>query len=186
MPADPRTDALFEQAQQLLDQLKTAIENKDVAAQRLLAVKLAGLETGFKRIETTKRVMLANMMAAVRRATTPDKRRKELLDAFEYTARVRSTAQDDLVDDALSAEAEAQLKEIISGLDALKPEGRKALAPFLDSFDLDVRVCAAVALLELMPDRVIPILRDLVKNAPGTNAGATALATLDELGKHAK
>jgi hypothetical protein len=186
MPADDETDAIFEALQQVLDEFDVATKDKDVAAQRLLAVKAGRLEMALQRIELRNRLGLGMIMTAVRNAKNPEERRKELLNAFHFVAGLRKTAQDDLVDDDLSNEAEAQLKFIISGLDELEPEGRKALAPFLDSFNFDERVCAAVALLKLMPDRTIAVLRDLVKTAPGTNAGATAFATLNELSKRAK
>lgn len=186
IPETEQIAAIFAAAKKLNDELKAAIENKDVAAQRLLTVKLMRVELDFKRIETRKRLMLAMVMKGAQETKTPEERREKLLSAFEYTADVRKLAQDDLVDDDLSRDAETQLQTIISGLDALEPDGRKALAPFLDRFNLDTRVCAAVALVPLMPDRAIPILRDLAKNAPGTNAGETARATLDELSKRAE
>ncbi len=126
------------------------------------------------------RVIFLSVMTALHDASTQQKRIEKLLAAFEVLAGIRSTAQDDLVDDDLSDDAETHLRTVLSGLDAIKPEGRILLAPFLDSYNLDVRACAAVALLELMPDRVIPVLRDLAENAAGTNAGATALEALEK------
>lgn len=181
MPTDKRTDAIFEAAEQLFDQLEDAIDNKDAAAQLQLAVKSMGLWLDWKRIEATQRVTLAQVMAGVRNAKTPEERRQKLLDAFKVTASVRSIAQDDLVSDELSVEADNQLQEIVSGLDALEPDGRKALAPILDSSNPDERVCAAVALLALMRDRAVAVLIDLVKSEPPPNASITALAALEGL-----
>ncbi len=85
-----------------------------------------------------------------------------------------------MVDDNLSKDAETHLQTILSGLDAIEPEGRMALVPFLDSHDLDVRACAAAALLDLIPDRAIPVLRDLMENWTDTNAAVTALEALQK------
>jgi len=180
---EEQIDALFAKAKQLEDELEAAIKNKDMRAQGLLAIKLMQVQLGFKRIETRKRLALAFIMRGVREAKTPEEKRKNLLSAFGITACIRGLAKYELVDDDLTDAAETQLHALISGLDELEPEGRKALAPILDSFNLDERVCAAVALLELMPDRAMAILRDLLKNAPGTNASLTARAALNELNK---
>jgi hypothetical protein len=103
-----------------------------------------------------------------------------LLNAFKYAAWTRAVAQDELVDDDLSNEAETQLQNIVTGLDAVPPAGRGALASFLVSHNSNGRACAAVALLDLMPERVLPVLRDLAENEPGTNAGATAFEALNK------
>lgn len=180
MPADERIDAIFEAQERLLEELNTAIENKDVEAQRLITIKLARLQLSLKRIETAHRVILAGLMASVQEETNPEKRQQVLLDAFKYAAWVRSRAQDELVDDDLSNDAEIQLQGILDGLDAIPPEGRGALAPFLVSHNPDERACAGAALLEVMPERAVPVLRDLSENAAGTSAGDTALDALEK------
>lgn len=180
MPSDDRIDAIFDAQQRLLGEMDSAIQNSDVAAQQLITIKLARLELRLKRIETTHRLMLSHLMACAREATSPMERQRMLMNAFKYAAWVRAVAQDELVDDDLSNEAETQLQNIITGLDAVPPEGRAALAPFLVSHNPDQRVCAAVALLDLMPNRVLPVLRDLAEKEPGTNAGATALDALNK------
>lgn len=179
MPEDEEIGAIFAAAKQLNDELNLAIEKKDLAAQRLLTVKISRLALDIKRIETRERLTLEMVMNGVREAKTPEERRENLLSAFRITAHIRSTAKYELVDDDLGGAAEAQLQALASGLDALEPNGRKALAPILDSFNFDERVCAAVALIPLMPDRALAVLRDLIKNAPGTNASLAARSALD-------
>jgi hypothetical protein len=180
MPGDPRADAIFEEIERLMEELKAAVRNKDAAAQRLIITKLARSQLGLRRIEIAHRVILAGIMASVREATNPQDRVQELLNAFRYVSFLLATAQYDLVDDDLSGDAETHLRTILSGLDAIEPEGRMALVPFLDSHDLDARACAAVALLELIPDRAIPVLRDLVENSADSNAAITAFEALQK------
>jgi hypothetical protein len=180
MPGDARADAIFEEIERLMEELKAAIRNKDAAAQRLVIIKLARLQLGLKRIEMGHRFILLSVMTGVRDAANQQKRLENLLSAFKVVAWIRSTAQDDLADDDLTEDAEAHLRTILSGLDAIEPEGRMALVPFLDCHDLDARVCAAVALLELIPDRAIRVLRDLVENSADSNAAVTAFVTLQK------
>lgn len=178
IPEKERIDALFATSERLIAEMNAATEKKDVAAQRLITIKMAGVELEFKRIGIGHRLSLYSVMAPLPEPENQQEHLENLLNAFKFVAGVRSTAEGDLADGELGAETEAHLRTIHSELDAIKPEGRLALAPFLDSHDLDVRVCAAVALLEIIPDRAVPILRNLAKNAAGTNAGSTAIAWL--------
>jgi hypothetical protein len=182
IPENERIDALFATSERLIAEMDAAIQNKDLAAQRLIALKVGGVELEFKRIGVGHRLSLYSMMAPLPEPRNQQEHRENLLNAFKIVAGIRRTAHD-LADDELHAETSYHLRTILSGLDAIKPEGRLALSPFLDSHDLDVRACAAVELIDLMPDRAIPVLRDLAKNAAGTDAGGTAIEWLQYLAR---
>jgi hypothetical protein len=180
VPQAQRIGGIIEAQERLLADMAAAVENKDLSAQRTIIRQLAELESKLKRIEASYRIGLQSVMLAVGDARTPQERLEKLLAAFGVIAWIRSSAQDDLVDDSLSDEADAQMRLVIGGLDETQPNGRKALIGYLGSHNPDQRACAAVALLDLMPDRVLPVLRDLAENEPGTNAGATALDALSK------
>jgi hypothetical protein len=186
VPQAQRIGGIIEAQERLLADMRSAVQSKDLAAQRIIIRQLAELEAKLKRIEASYRISLQSVMLAVGDARTPQERLEKLLAAFEVVARIRSSAQDDLVDDSLSDEADAQMRLVIGGLDETPPNGRKALIGYLGSHNPDQRACAAVALLNLMPDRVLPVLRDLIENEAGTNAAATALDALNRRGGHAE
>lgn len=67
--------------------------------------------------------------------------------------------------------------------------GQVGLARLLDHPDVGVRVLAGAYLIELMPDRVVPMLREIDESAGGSSPGFTAhfaLLRWDYDGKHGK
>jgi hypothetical protein len=76
--------------------------------------------------------------------------------------------------------------ELVSRMNAISsmldegPSGRAALAPLLDHAKDSVRASAGAYLVDLMPDRVVPILREIDQKDEGTSAIFTAHWALRE------
>jgi hypothetical protein len=186
MPADEQIDAMFATAERLREELDAAIQNKDIAAQNLLAAKLAHLQLSLSARETANSMILRTIMTPLPEDCTREERVKSLVATFRHVAWIRSTAQNSPADEKLHAAAGKHLETILNGLDAIEPEGRRALVPFLDSYNPDIRAGAAIALLDLMPERALAVLRDLDENAAGTNGGLTAAVALKRRRDHVK
>lgn len=96
-------------------------------------------------------------------------RQKKLLDDFVHSA-LRRYAAMDTHDNRTQRACIENMIRIIRELDAMQPEGRAALTKLLGSDELAVRVTAASYLLNVMPETVLPILKDIQDNCYGDAA----------------
>lgn len=111
-----------------------------------------------------------------RQNTIPLEERSALLTrTFEFAVRLKATLKDELLDVDGANEIIALMNEIANALDATS-DGRTALAPLLDHPDERVRASAGAYLLivNLMPERVVPILREIDERSEGRSADFTA------------
>lgn len=89
-----------------------------------------------------------------------ESRKEQLLEEFRQNVFGRYQAQD-LLDRKFEIACIKNMLRIMDELDSILPEGRAALARFLDSDELEVRGMAAAYLLNIMPEKALPILRDI-------------------------
>jgi hypothetical protein len=101
-----------------------------------------------------------------------------LVHAFELSARLADTLHNEFSD---TADGETKLihfaDTLVKALNAIYP-GRGQLAVLLDHLDPGVRALAGSYLIDLMPDRVVPILREVHENERGSSAGFRAYWSL--------
>jgi hypothetical protein len=118
---------------------------------------------------------------------TENERAASLVQGLELAAKLEATLYDELLDIDGANKIVDLMNEIANALDAIGP-GRAALAVLLDDPDARVRASAAAYLVDLMPDRVVPILREIDQKEGGKSADFTAhWALLDwELKQKAK
>jgi hypothetical protein len=148
------------------------LESKDGVAQA--KALLAGIEI-FKELERLKAEGLkAIKKLLARQDTMPnDKRTASLIQGFEFAAKLSHTLHDELLDTSGGTKVVRLMNAIADALDA-SGSGRSALAVLLDNPDAGVRASAGAYLINSMPERVIPIMREVQKNEDGNSAHFTA------------
>jgi hypothetical protein len=133
--------------------------SQDVAAQS------EALLHGFEIVKELDRLK-ADGIAALGRllqadgSATHDERAANLTRGFEFAARLADTLHDELLDTNGETKIWRLMDEIVKGLDAFG-SGRAALAVLFDHPDAAVRASAGAYLVDLMPDRVVPMLRTI-------------------------
>jgi hypothetical protein len=151
-----------------LDGNVATISSMDRVAQ--FRALLAGIEIT-KELDLLKAKGLAAITALLDRqdGIAEDERVASLVRTFEFAAKLAATLSDELMDTNGYNEVTGLMIAIANALDATG-SGRAALAVLLDHADNRVRAFAGVYLMDSMPDRVLPILRDIEAKEHGNNA----------------
>lgn len=172
---------------QLGEKLDQWIDTNVISFDSLESVaQLKALRRGYEIIKELDQLK-ARGLATIRRvldrqeAATNDQRTASLLQAFAFGAKLKATLSDELLDTDGHNKVVSLMNEIANSLDALG-SGRAALAVLLDDPDPRVQASAGAYLLikDLMPNRVLPVLRKVHKENRGRSAGFTAMWTVDE------
>jgi hypothetical protein len=131
---------------------------------------LAGVEIT-KELDLLKAKGVAVITALLDRqdAIAEDERVASLVRTFVFAAKLAATLSDELMDTNGYNKVTGLMIGIADALDATG-YGRAALAVLLDHADNRVRAFAGVYLIDSMPDRVLPILRDIEEKEHGNNA----------------
>lgn len=109
-----------------------------------------------------------------------------LIRGFEFAAKLKAALHDELLDVDSANKFVPLMNELVNALDVID-SGRTALAMLLEHTDPSVRASAGAYLLmaNLMPDRVVPILREIDQKGDASSANFTAhWALLDWELKH--
>ena len=132
-----------------------------------------------RELDRLKAEGLAALAALLKRkdAATNDERIASLIQGFEFGARLADTLHDELLDTKGETKVVQLMYDIVTELDAIDP-GRAALAGLLDHNDAGVRASAGAHLIRSMPERVVPILRDIEANEHANSAHFKALFSL--------
>jgi DnaJ-domain-containing protein 1 len=98
-----------------------------------------------------------------------------LIRNFEFAAKLRAVLHDELLDTDGANKIVLLMNKMANALDATG-NGRAALAVLLDHPDDRVRAtaCAYLLIVNLMPERVVPILREIDERSEGRSADFTA------------
>jgi hypothetical protein len=166
----------------------TMLHSEDRAAQG--KALLQGFDIA-KELDRLKADGLAAITALLTRqnadAVTQAERVASLLQGFAFGAKLASTLHDEFRDTKAETEVVHLMLEIVNVLDTIDPE-RIALAKLLDDSDPRVRVFAGAHLIKSIPERVIPILREIKEKEDANSAHFNAYWTLlrwEREGKHA-
>jgi hypothetical protein len=109
-----------------------------------------------------------------RETAADDERAASLIRGFEFGARLADTLHDEFRDTADGETKIVQLiDEIVKALNVIG-SGRAALAVLLDNADPGVRALAGAYLIDLMPERVGPILQQIEEKTGGSSASFRA------------
>ncbi len=158
------------------DGFSPMLDSEDRAAQgRAL---LRGFEIA-KEFDSLKVQGLAAITALLNRqdATTEDERVVSLVQAFAFAAKLANTLHDEFHDIDGETHVARFTEAIVKTLEGIGTD-RAPLAVLLDHPDAGVRAWAGACLINLQPDRVVPILRDIEQNEAANGAHFTAYFAL--------
>jgi hypothetical protein len=132
-----------------------------------------------KELDHIKADGLAAVTALMTRhdSMTSDEHVASLIQGFAFAAKLAATVHDEFSDVDYGTKLAHLMQGIVHALDAIG-SGRVALAVLLDNSEASVRASAGAHLIKLMPERVIPILRDIVQHKNANSAHFTAYWTL--------
>jgi hypothetical protein len=159
------------------DSFSPMLDSEDRIAQG--KALLRGFEI-VKEFDRLKADGLATLTALLARqdVATGEQRVASLIRGFEFGARLADTLHEEFRDTADGETKVVRLMDgIVKALDRIG-SGRAALAVLLDHADPGVRALAGVYLIDLMPERVGPILRQIEEEARGAGVRLRAHWTL--------
>jgi hypothetical protein len=102
-----------------------------------------------------------------------NERAASLVRGFEFGAKLADVLYDELLDTDGKGKVLRLMDVVVLALNDIHP-GREALAGLFDHPDAGVRVWAGAYLIDLMPDRVVPLLREIDERSDGSSASFTA------------
>lgn len=102
-----------------------------------------------------------------------NERPASLLRGFEFGAKLADVLYDELLDTDGKANVLRLMDAIVLALNAIHP-GRAAIAALFDHPSAGVRASAGAYLIDLMPDQVVPILKEIDEKSDGSSASFTA------------
>jgi hypothetical protein len=159
------------------DGFSPMLDSEDRVAQG--KAMLRGFEIA-KEFDRLKADGLATITALLNRqdTATQGERAESLIRGFEFGARLAGALHDEFGDTADGETKVVRLMDgIVKALDRIG-SGRAALAVLLDHADPGVRALAGVYLIDLMPERVGPILRQIEEEARSAGTRLRAHWTL--------
>ena len=142
-----------------------------------------------KQIDRIKAKGLAALKALLKGGNTATEKDRvaSLVGGLRFSARLAHTLHDELLDTTGETEVVGLMHDIVHQLDEARPRPRRALtAPRRPR--CGVRAYAGAYLIRLMPDRAIPVLRDIEEEEDANSAHFTAYFARmiwEREGKHA-
>jgi hypothetical protein len=169
--------------EQLMQELETfpdrATAASDLEAEQRLYLRIMEIETELKAIRSTQQAALNSLIEEKPSAAPAGEAERiaRLLHAFEFAAQLGRIAGDVICDSEYSNQWTGQANRIVTVLDAVDP-GRQHLIGLLDHPLPDVRALAGAYVMEVNPERALPVLRAVHASERGLNAGWTAFFPL--------
>jgi hypothetical protein len=150
------------------DKNRATFESQDRAAQG--TALLRGFEL-VKKLDRLKADGLAAITALLARNETisGDERVASLLRGFEFAARLADILYDELLDTEGEHTVRRSMDTVVQALDKLG-RGRAALDALFDSPDARIRGTAAAYLIDLVPERAVPMLLEIEENEDANSA----------------
>ena len=168
-------DALAKLATRLdkwFDGSKAAFASEDHTSQRNAILRGIAIIKDIDQLKAEGLSTIGSMLE--RKNETPESERSVLLvRTFEFAAKLEAALNDELLDTDGANTLILRMNDVANALDATS-KGRAALAALLDHPDERVRASAGAYLVNLIPERVIPILREIDEKSGANSAGRTA------------
>jgi hypothetical protein len=172
MDIDQEIAALGTRLDKWFDEMIADIESGDKRAQ--VKTLRAGIQIS-KHFDDLRQQGLAALAAVLNsvNVTSESERVASLLRGFEFAVRLEATLKDEMGDVDGYTQVDRAMDDFVVAL-ASVGSGRAALVPLLGHDDPRIRASAGGYLIDLMPDRVIPVLQQVEKEARGYCAGFDA------------
>jgi hypothetical protein len=164
MEFDKKIAALGARLDAWFDEMDANIEAGDQKAQ--IKTLLAGIQIP-KQFDDLKQQGLAALATLLNSAdvTSEGERVASLLRGFEFAVGLQATLDYEMGDVDGYNQVDRVVDDIVVALASIG-SGRTALVPLLGHGDPRLRVSAGQYLIDLTPDRVIPVLQQVEKEAP--------------------
>jgi hypothetical protein len=131
----------------------------------------------FRQVQRLKRLGLKAIRKRLTgiHSTPEDRQVASLIETFAFSARLAATLHDELLDTNGANKIVLLMNEVAAALDATS-QGRSALGELLSHSNPRVRASAGAYLLikNLLPERVVPVLRAIDERNEGNRADFTA------------
>jgi hypothetical protein len=105
--------------------------------------------------------------------TEPDDCAVRLIRGFEFGAKLAHALHDELLDTEGETKVLRLMDAIVLALNVVSPE-RSVLTALFEHPNAGVRASAGAYLIDLMPDRVVPLLKEIDEMSDGSSASFTA------------
>ena len=154
-------------------------KSQDRAAQGKALLQGFDIAKEFDRLKADGLAALAALLSPHDTGAVPQaERAASLPQGFAFGAKLASTLHDEFRDTKTETEVvQLMLYTIVKRLDAIDPD-RAALAKLLDDSDPRVQVFAGAYMIKSMPERVIPILREIQEKEDANSAHFNAYFAL--------
>lgn len=153
-------------------------KSQDRAAQGKALLQGFDIAKEFDRLKADGLAALAALLSPHDTGAVPQaERAASLLQGFAFGAKLASTLHDEFRDTKTETEVVQLMLKIVNALDVVDPE-RVALAKLLDDSDPRVQVFAGAYMIKSMPERVIPILREIQEKEDANSAHFNAYFAL--------
>jgi hypothetical protein len=163
-------EALREMAQRFM---ATHQEN-DVATQREILRELIEDEQDCYQRKLRLLAELKTFMQAARTADGTQERVGRLIEAFRFSCNLRAIGYEELADQDTGNKAQEATFSLYDQLKAIIPDGATALVKLLEDPSPNVRSSIAVLLLREMPERAIPVIEEIERTSPASDASISA------------
>jgi hypothetical protein len=177
MEADESIVQLRRQLDAWSDAFSAMLDSEDRVAQGKTLLRGYEIAKEFDRLKGEGIAIIEKILVGFN-ALPEHERADSLIRGFELSARLADVLHDEFRDIADGETKVVHLvDEIVRSLNKISP-GRIRLAKLLDHPDPSVQSLAGAYLIDLMPERVISVLRGVRENERGCSAGMRALVTL--------
>ncbi len=154
-----------------------ATEKNDDEAHRRILARMVNTQREIDRWLATQAAKMSSALD-VSSLRSDEERIAQLLQAFAFGGKLARICTDIIGDAKAGNKAEEQAYGAGHAIKAIDTDGKLPLAVFLDDPDPSVRAIAASLLVEIIPDRALPVLEEIVKVNSTDSAGLTAFWAL--------
>ena len=150
------------------DKNRATFESQDRAAQGTALLRGFDLVRKLDRLKADGMAAIAALLAR-NEPISSDERVASLLRGFEFAARLADLLYDELLDTEGEHAVRRSMDALVQALDKVD-RGRKALDALFESPDAQVRGTAAAYLIDLVPERAVPLLREIEESEHANSA----------------
>jgi hypothetical protein len=172
MTADDSIARLAVKLDAWLDSDLATFTSQDRAAQGKALLRGFEIVKEFDRLKAEGLAAITALLNPQENASA-NERSASLFRGFEFSAKLAHSLHDELLDTEGETKVRRLMDAIVLALNTIG-SGRAALAVLLDHPDAGVRALAGAYLIDLMPDRVVPVLRQIDEKGGGRSADFTA------------
>ena len=169
----PKLDTL-EDLHNLVQRFQAAEKDNDVETQQEIMKLLIRNEQEAYQRKLRLLAELKTLKQEARASEDETRRVKRLIALFKFCAELRRIGHDELADRETGDKATGAALKASEALKSIGPTGTSALAELLDDASVSVRCSAAIHLLRLFPDKAVPVLMKIEKEAIGTSVAVSA------------